>query len=281
MRVEPQKRITAQESEFTVASDRVKRAKVAAGLEVDVCGGNRNKTGTRGKNVEARPERRGRLIQVSGLHAWPFAAVQTIEEFPNGSNGFRRREGAVAGAVDKRTAQEFSVARFIDNLLVSTFILYDNQPVALGMQREHRNMNLPVENNIPFEIFHGFRIGGDARGVLERLEVCFEIEAGLRVKRANLFAADGMLELPSVVNARVPRNVTLRTSFEFRAKCKNERKVYLLIPERLIRFLPRVVVGRGFRRQWRKPTRQVRNRGSERQPSTALRRGLRFGKKFF
>lgn len=137
-------------------------------------------------------------------------------------------------AVDKRAAEESPVARFIHNFLVRALVLNDNQSIPFGMQRQDRKMDFVVENNISLEVTNSLGIGADTGGIVERIQVGVEIEAGLLVKRVNLVTANRTLQLFSVIDSRVPGYIAPRARLELRTKCKNKWKLHLLIPQKLI-----------------------------------------------
>src|SRR5580704_4406585 len=169
----------------------------------------------------------------------PSSRIQAIDEGPDGGNGFRRREGAVSRAIDKRAAQEFSAARFINDFLVRAFVLNHHQAIAFGMHCQHRDVKFTVKDNISLEVMNGLGVSADPRGLVQRFEIGVEVKAGLLVKRANLVAADRTIQLSAVVDSRVPGDIALRARFEFGAKREDKWKVHLLIPQKLICLLSR------------------------------------------
>src|SRR5580704_5470849 len=115
------------------------------------------------------------------------------------------------------------------------------------MQREDRNMNFAVKNNIPLEVLDGFGVGADSRRVIQRVQIGVQVEARLLVKRANLLAADRTIQLSPVVDSCVPGNIALGARLKFSAKRKYEWKVHLLIPQKLVRLLPGKIGGARLR----------------------------------
>src|SRR5271168_2659661 len=115
------------------------------------------------------------------------------------------------------------------------------------MQGQHRNVNSAVENNILLQIVNSFGVRADARGILKRLQIGVEIQAGLLIKRNNLSASNGAIQLVAVIDSSVPGDVALCADFQLRAKRENERKVDLLIPQELVGFLASKIVRCGLR----------------------------------
>src|ERR1700722_3074987 len=174
------------------------------------------------------------FVQVGGIDVRPSSRIQAVDELLNSSDGFRRGESAVSGAKDKSAPQEFAVTRFIDNVLVGAFILNHHQPIALGMQSQHGNVDFAVKDNISLEVVNGYGISADSGGLIERFQIGVEIEASLLVKCANLVAANGAVQLSAVIDPRVPGNVALGAKLKLRAKRKSEWKVHLLVPQELV-----------------------------------------------
>ena len=209
------------------------------------------------ENVESRSLSCRGIVQVDGIDVVPCSRIQAIDERLNGGDGFRGREGTVPRAIDKRAAQKFSVVRFIDNVLVGAFVLNHNQAIAFGVHGQDRNVNFAVENYIPLEVVDGLAIGADSRGIVQRVQIGVEIEAGLLVERTHLVAADRAIQLSPVIDSRVPGDIALCACLEFRTKRKCKWKVHLLVPLELIDLLPGEIVCGGLRRQWSEPSRQV------------------------
>ncbi len=179
-------------------------------------------------------------------------------------------------AIDKRASQEFSVTRFIDNFLVGAFVLNHHQAIAFSMHCQDRDVNFAVENNISFEVLNGLGISADSRRLVQRFEIGVKVKAGLLIKRANLVAADRIIQLHAVVDSLVPGDIALRAGLELRAKRKDKWKVNLLIPQKLVRLLSRKIGCSRLRRQRNEPARQVGQRPGKSYPRSALRRGLGF-----
>src|SRR5260370_34405673 len=164
------------------------------------------------------------------LQIVPLSCVERIDQPLHGNNGFRRRKGAVSSAIDKRAAEEFLVARLFDNLQVGTFILHHYQPIAFGMQRQDRKTDFTVKDDISLEVTNGLGIGADARGMVERIQVGLEIEAGLLVERMHFISVDGACQLCTVVHASVPGDIAPCARLQFSAKRKDKWEVNVLIP---------------------------------------------------
>src|SRR5216684_1928481 len=227
----------AQKSAVSLSSDCVKRAKILAWIKWNVRWRNCNDALWRPENVESRSQRSRGIVQVCGIDILPFSGIQAVEQRLNCSDGFRRREGTVSRAIDKRAAQEFRVARFIDDTLVGAFILNHHQAIALGVQRQHRKMDLAVKDNIRLQVTNRLGIRTDPRRIVQRLQIGVEVEARLLVKRANLVAANRVLQLHPVIDSRVPGDIALCAGLQFRTKRKYKGKVHLLIPQKLVGLL--------------------------------------------
>ncbi len=167
----PGKEVAAQESEFAFSRECIKWAKILAWIKFNIRWRNLYDSLWRPENVESRSERCRGIVQVAGIDALPSSRIQALDQRLNGRDGFRRRETTVSRAIDKRAAKELSVARFVDDVLVSAFVLNHHQTVALGMQRQHRDVDLTIENDIPFQVTNGLRIGADSRGIVQRLQI--------------------------------------------------------------------------------------------------------------
>src|SRR5580700_2410527 len=161
-------RVAAQKSNFTLFRGCIKRPEVSARMEFDIRWGNRNDTLLRSENVESRPQRYRGFVQVASIDVVPSSRVQAVDERLNGGDRFRRRKGAMPRAVNKRPPQEFSVSFFVDHFLVSALVLNYYQAIALRVEREHWNVNLAIENDIPLEVAHGLGIGADSYGLIQK-----------------------------------------------------------------------------------------------------------------
>src|SRR5579863_4765398 len=102
------------------------------------------------------------------------------------------------------------------------------------MQRQDRNMDFAVKDNILLEIVNSLGISADSGGIIESVEIGVEIQTSLLVKRANLVAADGAIQLPAVIDSGVPGDVALGAKLKLRAKREGKRKVHLLVPQELV-----------------------------------------------
>ncbi len=58
------------------------------------------------------------------------------------------------------------------------------------MDRQNGFVNLPVENDVSLQVANRLGIRADSRGIVQRVQIRVEIEAGLQVQRANLVAAN-------------------------------------------------------------------------------------------
>src|SRR5437016_5136260 len=94
-------------------------------------------------------------------------------------------------------------------------ILHQNEAVPLGVQGEHGDVNLSIEDDVGFEVVKRIRIGADARGVLKGLQVGIQIEAGPLIERDDFVAIDGIREQRAVIHAGVKRRVTAGAEFQF------------------------------------------------------------------
>ncbi len=177
----------------------------------------------------------------------PFSSIEPVDQPLHGSNGFRGRKRAVSCTRNKCAAQEFLVARIFDDLLVGGLILHHHQAIALGMQRQDREMDFAVKDNIFLEVANGIGIGADARGIVERLQVGVQTETGLFVERMHFISVDRVRQLYSVVHASVPGDITPCARLKFGAKRKEKWEVNFLGPEELIRFLARKIGWGGLR----------------------------------
>ena len=89
--------------------------------------------------------------------------------------------------------------------------MHQNESVALGVHGENGDVNLPVEDNIRFEIVKGFRVGADSNCVLESLQVGVQIQAGLLIEGGDFSAIDGASQKRTVVDAGVRGRVAAGT----------------------------------------------------------------------
>jgi hypothetical protein len=133
----------------------------------------------------------------------------------------------------------------VDDILVGALVFYYDQPIALGVQSQHGNMNLPVEGNVVFQVSDRGLLGLDARSIVQSLNIVIQIEASLLVERLNLRIVDRILELFLVVDAIVPRRIPAGATLEFSPKTETKRKVDIRQPKILVRFLSDVI-GRGW-----------------------------------
>ena len=116
-------RIAARESVIAIYRGCVEGTKIPAWIEIDIRRRNGNDTLRSAENVESRAERGRGVVQIGGVETVPISRIQAIEESLNGGDGFRRGESTVPCARDKGSAEEFSIASFVDHLFVGTFVL--------------------------------------------------------------------------------------------------------------------------------------------------------------
>src|SRR5258708_6267579 len=180
------------------------------------------------------------------------------------------------GASHESAAQEFSVAIFPHNLPVRALVLDHNESVAGGVQREDGNVNVPVVHDVLLKVFNSVVIRANPRGILEGIKIGIKAEASLLVERDHLITTGGMLQLTTVVYARVPGDVALRAEFQLGAKRESKRKVDHLRPKELVRLLAGKIVGRRLRGKREKPSRCVRKSGGQGEARATL--GSRLGR---
>src|ERR1700722_9145433 len=148
-------------------------------------------------------------------------------------------------------------------MAIGRFILDHDETVALGVKGEHGNVDLAVVGDVVNQIFERGRISRNSRGVIKSFKIGVEIEAGSFVQCDNFGQINGFRQLLAEINAGVPRWIASRARLELGSKCKDERKVYLLIPKKLVHFLRSVIRRRWFWRCGREPTGQISQCGGE------------------
>src|ERR1700733_14582056 len=272
----------AAEAEKAWVREGVEGTQIGRRGVVDEGGRSGNDGGAHLKDIELRAERCGIAIQEIGLDARPFACFQSLQQGFDRSDGFRGRDSTVPGAIHESLAQQAAViVHTVHNVLVSGFILHDDEAVALGVHGEDGNIDLAIENNILLEIVDRLRTRLDAGGAIQRVEVFFQAEAGGLIERPDFVAVNRFFELLAIVHAGVPGDVAAGARFEFGAKSEYERKINLLIPEKLICFLTGEIGGRWFRRSGSEPAGSVAESCSEGDACAALWRGLGGGENVF
>ena len=74
----------------------------------------------------------------------------------------------------------------VDDILVSALVFHHDQSITFGVQSEHGNVNLAVEDNVVFQVSDRGLLRLDARGIVQRLKIGIQTKAGLLVERLNL-----------------------------------------------------------------------------------------------
>src|SRR6185437_10576291 len=180
---------------------RIELPQILRGFEVDERRSSGNDSLRGREDVEVRPERRGCSVQAVGIQiVRPFAGYQPSQQGFYCGDGLCRSEGAVAGARYVGLPQEPGIAAFVDHVFVCRFVFDHNQTVSLSVQRENRNVDLPIEDQVVLEIFARIFVGLDTRRIFQRIEIGVEIEVRGLVQRSNFFAIHRVFQLLSIID---------------------------------------------------------------------------------
>ena len=96
----------------------------------------------------------------------------------------------MSGAVHEIAAKQFAVSFLVHDMAIRGFILHHDETVALGVKREHRNVDLAVVDDVMNQIFESGRIGGDSGGVVESFKIGVQIDAcGFDITEVRIAAA--------------------------------------------------------------------------------------------
>src|ERR1700722_14495995 len=104
------------------------------------------------QHIEFRSQTLRSFIQHGCSEIVPSSRIQTADQRLESDYSLSRGELAVSGAMHKQLAQKLTVVLFINHVLISALIFNHHQAVAFGMQSQHGDVDLPVENNVVFEI---------------------------------------------------------------------------------------------------------------------------------
>src|SRR5204863_6589313 len=120
---------------------------------------------------------------------------------------------------------------------------YD-QLVGTRVEGQHGDVDLPVERHVALEVASGGRVGGHARGGVDRGQVTGKVQARPRVQVLDLAPVRRAGEQVAVVHTGVPGGVPARAALELGPEAEYEQELDLQLAE-LVLLLRGVVGGRG------------------------------------
>ncbi len=123
------------------------------------------------------------LVQQTRIgRAVPPSSIQAMDKCLEGSQGLRRGEGTVAGAVNEHLAQQAVVPLNADNARICLLVLVGHKPIASCMHCEDRNTQVSIEDDVVAQVLHCLWISCDTRSSCEGAQVLIQIQSSLLVE---------------------------------------------------------------------------------------------------